>query len=168
MSVIIRPAEPRDAQSVDRLLHYIAALHHGGRPDLFRPAASKYTPEQFAAILADEKTPVFVAECGGIVAGYIFCMLKERRGHPVLNDIRTLYIDDLCVDERFRAQGIGRALMERAESAAREFDCDNIELNVWEFNESAREFYEELGYTAQRREMELKLKVKKENNNADT
>ena len=72
----IRPAEPRDLEAVNTLLGQVLAVHHAGRPDLFRPVGTKYTDEELLSIFADPRTPVFVYEKEGTVLGYAFCILQ--------------------------------------------------------------------------------------------
>ena len=57
----------------------------------------------------------------------------------------TLYIDDICVDETARGQGVGRALYDHILDYAREKGCYNVTLNVWNCNPGAMAFYEKLG-----------------------
>ena len=146
---------------VTRLLTELLDLHRSGRPDLFAESSvskGKYTPEEYAELLCDPNAVIFIAEDGGEAAGYLICKTVTKRDSPILKDIRTLYLDDLCVDPSHRKRGLGRALMTAAEEYARAAGFHNITLNVWEFNESARSFYESLGYGVQRREMEKVLK----------
>ena len=91
------------------------------------------------------------------VHGYAFCKVKCFET-SVVQPYKSLYIDDICVDENSRGMHIGTILFDAVKDLAKELDCDNIELNVWEFNESAMRFYEKMGMTTQRRFMELKLK----------
>ena len=74
-----------------------------------------------------------------------------------MTDVKTLYIDDLCVDENERGGGIGRALYEHVIAFAKEAGCYNVTLNVWAFNENAMRFYERLGLTPQSIHMETIL-----------
>lgn len=97
---MIRRAVDADIPALDRLLFQVHQVHHEARPDLFKAGAKKYTDAQLKAILADDKTPVFVAERGGAVVGYAFCIHKQFVNDNNMTDIKTLYIDDLCVDER--------------------------------------------------------------------
>ena len=80
---MIRRAVDADIPALDRLLFQVHQVHHEARPDLFKAGAKKYTDAQLKAILADDKTPVFVAERGGAVVGYAFCIhaqvLRENR-----------------------------------------------------------------------------------------
>ena len=103
---MIRRAVDADIPALDRLLFQVHQVHHEARPDLFKAGAKKYTDAQLKAILADDKTPVFVAERGGVVVGYAFCIHKQFVNDNNMTDIRTLYIDDLCVDERARGRHI--------------------------------------------------------------
>ena len=84
-------------------------------------------------------------------------MLKEVRDNQLLADCKTLYVDDLCVDEKSRGNGVGRALMDHVVGYAKRLQCHNVTLNVWSFNEKAMRFYQSFGMQEQRRTMELML-----------
>lgn len=156
--IIIRPAVKSDAEDVLGLLADILELHRKHRPDLFRDGSSgKYDAESFSALLKDPVSDVFVADEYGRAIGYIIFRIESGGWNPVLRDIKTLYIDDLCVSEAHRGKGIGSALMKTAEDWARTSGCHSVTLNVWEFNDSARGLYSRLGYSTQRREMEKLL-----------
>lgn len=149
----VRPAEPRDAERIRQLLEQICLLHVEGRPDLFRPSG-KYTVDDIIKMIDDPGRPILVADVGADVAGYVFCQLNRRK-NPVMWERLTLYVDDLCVDQKYRRCGIGRALFQGAQRLARECGAYNIELNVWAFNESAIAFYRSLGMKPSRMIMEL-------------
>ena len=158
MDITIRKAEASDCAELLRLLKCIAGLHHAGRSDLFRPASSKYNEAELLDILRNEKKPIFVAaEDAHHVCGYVFCIIKEFVGDPMLQDRRILYIDDLCVDEACRGQGLGKALMDTVRNYAVQIGVESLELNVWNFNKSAAAFYEHLGFTVQKSILELPL-----------
>ena len=153
----IRNARPNDIPALSALLRQVEEVHHAGRPDLFRGGGVKYTPEQLADILKDDNRPVFVAETEEGVKGYAFCLFKQRLNDTCVTDIKTLYIDDICVDEDCRGQGIGRALYEYVVSFARKSGCYNITLNVWCLNTGAMQFYEKCGLVPQKIGMEFVL-----------
>ncbi len=151
----IRRAEPRDLLELNRLLRQVLDVHNQGRPDLFKSGAKKYTDEELLNILADELTPVFVAtDASDTVLGYAFCVFIQHKEHNILTDVKTLYIDDLCVDEAFRGMGVGKALYAHVLAFARETDCYNVTLNVWACNTGALRFYEKLGLLPQKIGME--------------
>lgn len=154
----VRNAEERDIPSVLRLLEQVNMVHHNGRPDLFKGPATKYTAGELREIFRNPETPVFVrTDDADAVQGYMICMLKQAVGDNILTDIKTLYIDDLCVDEALRGTGVGQALYEHAVAFARESGCYNVTLNVWALNPSALRFYERRGMTPQKIGMEYIL-----------
>ena len=140
-----------------RLLYQVGDVHHQIRPDLFRSGAIKYTETDLEALLAEESSPVFVAEEGGSVLGYCFCQLREYRGSTVLTDRKEIYIDDLCVEEACRGRGIARALYGYVTDWAKEIGCTYVTLNVWQGNENAMKFYEKMGMRPRSITMETKL-----------
>ena len=109
----IRRAQARDMEGINKLLCQVLEVHHTGRPDLFKTGAKKYTDKELLAIIADDKTPIFVGvDEKDAVLGYAFCIFKQLPNDNILTDIKTLYIDDLCVDEELRGQHIGKQLYE--------------------------------------------------------
>ena len=153
----IRRAENRDIPGMIELLTQVGDVHHRIRPDIFRSGAQKYDEKALEALLKDETRPIFVAVRGGFVAGYCFCVHKEFVNHEIFADRRELYIDDLCVDEGCRGQGIARELYEYVEIYAKEKGFDVVTLNVWCGNEDAMRFYEKAGLTPRNIMMEKKL-----------
>ena len=154
----IRRAEERDIPRLEELLLQVNLVHHKGRPDLFR-VGTKYTRNELSAILGDETRPILVAvDENDRVLGYCFGIFQEKKNDNNLTDIKTLYIDDLCVDETTRGQHVGRALYEAALALAKKEGCYNLTLNVWSCNESAMRFYEKMGLVPQKIGMEKILK----------
>lgn len=151
---MIRKAEARDLDAVNDLLGQVLRVHHEGRPDLFRPQGKKYSDEELLGIFADPLTPVFVYEENDRVAGYAFCVLQKQESLSLM-PLKTLYIDDLCVDEKARGRHVGKALFEYVREFAREQGCYNITLHVWECNPGAMFFYRSLGMQPQYTSMEM-------------
>ena len=151
---IIRRAEERDIPDVLDLLVQVNMVHHNGRPDLFKGPATKYGAEELRAIFADDGRPVFVYDEGGRVLGYAFCVFQQHVGSQLMTDVKTLYIDDLCVNETQRGKHIGTALYRHALDFARQSGCYNVTLNVWSCNPSALRFYEKCGLVPQKIGME--------------
>lgn len=155
----VRRAERKDIPGILKLLLQVDMVHHEGRPDLFKGPATKYNEQELEAIVKDDTTPVFVCvDDNGTVMGHAFCIHKQIKDDHVLTDVRTLYIDDICVDEAVRGQGVGRTLYEYVTEYARTMDFYNITLNVWSCNPGALKFYEELGLKPQKIGMEKILK----------
>lgn len=154
----IRRARECDMKDINRLLVQVNMVHHQGRPDLFRAGKKKYTDEQLRELIHDDSRPIFVAvDDQERVLGYAFCIFQQHLDDNILTDIRTMYIDDLCVDETIRGQHIGKSLYEAVLAFARESGCYNVTLNVWTLNEGAMKFYEKCGLKPQKVGMETIL-----------
>lgn len=154
----IRRAKIQDMDGINNLLRQVLELHHGGRPDIFKGGVKKYTDKELLDILNDDKRPVFVGvDDKDNVMGYAFCIVQQHINDNILTDIKTLYIDDLCVDEAFRGQHIGKQLYDYVYEFAKSNGFYNLTLNVWSCNESAIKFYEKCGLKPQKIGMETIL-----------
>lgn len=133
-------------------------IHAQGRPDIFVPNTTKYTDEELVKMISDPRTPIFVYDEDGTVLGYAFCIYKERAHSNNMTDIRTLFIDDLCVDAAARGKHVGESLYHYVKDYARANGFYHVTLNVWSFNEKAIGFYEAMGLKPMEYVMEEVLK----------
>ena len=154
---MIRRAIEKDIPKIMDLLSQVDLIHHNGRPDIFK-IGTKYTENELKEILADENRPILVStDEDDTVMGYCFGIFQQHLNDSILTDIKTLYIDDLCVDKNLRGKHIGKELYNAALELAHQNDCYNLTLNVWSCNKSALEFYESLGLVPQKIGMEIIL-----------
>lgn len=154
----VRRAEKKDTPRIQQLLWQVEQVHHRIRPGLFRDGGRKYTDAQLADILADDARPVLAAvDENDRLLGYAFCKFEEYRDDNIMQDRRTLYLDDLCVDETLRGRHIGRALFEAVRDYARAHGCRDLTLNVWTGNDAARRFYESCGFRPRKVCMDYEL-----------
>ena len=141
--MVIREATEADIPALIRLLHQVGDIHHQIRPDIFPAGTLKYNESELAELLEDR--PVFVAMEGESCLGYCFCMLPTYRASRCSVARDELYIDDLCVDESARGQGVATALYRHVCGYAQEKGCAFVTLNVWQGNDNAQRFYEKMG-----------------------
>lgn len=154
----IRRAKDTDLSGINRLLLQVLMVHHNGRPDLFRANTKKYSDEELITIIHDDSKPIFVAlDDQDEILGYAFCVFQQKLNDAILTEIKTLYIDDLCVDETMRGKHIGKQLYDYVVEYAKENQCYNVTLNVWACNENAMEFYKKCGLQPQKIGMEVIL-----------
>ena len=153
---MVRKAEKRDIDAIIKLLHQVNMVHYEKRPDLFKPYTTKYDEQELEVLLGDDSKPIFVYD-DGEVQGHAFCQISEVKNHRLLQDAKTLYIDDICVEETARGRHIGQSLYEYVRDYARSIGCYNITLNVWEGNDSALSFYRSMGMQVQKTGMETIL-----------
>ena len=153
---MIRKASNKDIQRIIELLHQVNMVHHMIRPDLFKPHTTKYNEQELEAMFNDDSKPVFVYDDGEVL-GYAFCQVTEVKDNLLLEDNKSLYIDDICVDEKARGKHVGKALYEYVRDYAQSIGCHNITLNVWEGNNPAISFYKNMGMQVQKTTMEIIL-----------
>lgn len=153
---MIRKARKGDTKRIIELLHQVNMVHHVIRPDLFKPYTTKYNEQGLEGLLNDESKPIFVYD-DGEVRGYAFCQISEVKDDQLLQDMKTLYIDDICVDENARGKHVGKALYEYVRDYARSIGCYHITLNVWDGNDAALSFYRNMGMQVQKTTMETIL-----------
>lgn len=154
----IRRAEDKDRESVLKLLSQVLEVHAEIRPDIFISGTTKYTSENLSQMFKDDEKPIFVAvNENDKVLGYAFCAFKNQPFSNNMVPFTSLYIDDFCVDAKERGKGIGTKLFEFIKQFAKENNCYEITLNVWEGNDSAKNFYNRLGMKPKETNMEYIL-----------
>ncbi len=160
----VRKAEKKDIAKILDLLVQVDMVHHLGRPDIFKGPATKYSEEELNSLLQNKSTPVFVCvDENDEPLGHAFCIHRQVTNDSVLTDIRTLYIDDICVDSSARGNHIGKTLYDYVIAYAKEQGFYNVTLNVWTCNPTALKFYEAMGFAPQKICME-KILTEQSNN----
>lgn len=158
MNYSVRRAKEKDIPFILELLVQVDMVHHNSRPDIFKGPVTKYTESELKEILNNNNTPVFVCvDNNDKPLGHAFCIKNEIKNHQLLSDIKTLYIDDICVDEKSRGNHIGKTLYDYVIDYAKENGFYNVTLNVWACNKNAVEFYKSLGMVTQKIGMEVIL-----------
>ena len=150
---MIRKANKNDIGRIIELLHQVNMVHHEIRPDLFKSYTTKYNEQELEALLDNDSNPIFVYDDGEVL-GHAFCQITDVKNHKLLQDAKTLYIDDICVDEKARGKHVGKALYEFVRDYAKSIGCYNMTLNVWEGNHPALSFYKNMGMKVQKTGME--------------
>ena len=149
----IRKAQEKDISRIIELLGQVLQIHAEIRPDIFIPDTTKYTEQELAALLKDEKKPIYVAvNEEDVCMGYAFCQMKEQPFSNNMVQFQSLFIDDLCVDRFARGQHIGESLFDYVKQEAKRMGCYEVTLNVW-----AEKFYEKMGMKTKERQLEYIL-----------
>lgn len=154
----IRPATVNDINRILDLLSQVLEIHAKLRPDLFVSGTTKYSKEDLEAVLKDTNKPIFVATIDHYVVGYAMCQIRVPTSN--MYPIKVFHLDDLCVDEKYRKQGIGKSLYQKVVETAKENNCYEVTLNVWPGNDAALKFYEKMGMKTRSVFMEHIMKSK--------
>ena len=157
MSVSVRRALYEELPRVNELREMVNRLHVEGRPDIFRPGFNEEMRDHLYVRFGAEDAEILVALTDGSVAGFVMLDWIDKPGSPYNLPRRFCHVAEIGVDANCRRRGVGRALMEGIRAACREKGFSRVELDVWAFNDSAYEFYENTGFTCFRRFMEMEV-----------
>ncbi len=126
------------ADEVEKLLPLSAqvnALHEEQHPDQYRGDASPEEVTGFFTQRLEEGAQVFVAEKpDGAVTGFLLAVPVVREASPFLHPVRHVELDQICVDETCRGQGVGKALMSAMEAWMHASDFHEWKSMVHGFN----------------------------------
>ena len=141
---MIRLAKKEDAKDILSLLEEVLLVHNKIRPDLYKEAGSKYDEEELNKIIADERYLIYVCEKDEKVVGHCIVIKEEKKETNSTLPYKSLYIDDLCVKEKYRNKGIATSLYNKVKEYAVNNGYYNLTLHAYNGNEAV-EFYKKLG-----------------------
>ncbi len=128
----IRKATSKDVPSIMQLVRELAEFEKA--PEEVLNSESQMLAEGFGenpafeALVAETEKSI----CGMSLYYYSYSTWKGR----------SMYIDDIIVNENCRNQGIGRALMEATIQVAKEKNVGKLHWQVLDWNEPAIKFYQ--------------------------
>ena len=129
-------------------------MHVDWRPDIYAPADELWPQERFDAAVAERQ--LFVAKVEEKVLGYV---LVKVRNYDMVGHTRrkVLLLDEICVDETLRNQGIGTEMMIEVRAIANAFGCTDLQLGVYPQNNEALAFYQKCGFRIRSIDMQMKI-----------
>ena len=142
---------------VNELRRQVNELHVEGKPDVFKPGFPTELQEHIHTIWNDPKQRIVICERDGAICGFAVLNHIKRPETPFMYERDYLDIDEFCVDADCRRQGVGTELMAFIRVYAKAQGFSKVELNMWEFNTDALQFYEANGFQTYRRYMEWKI-----------
>jgi len=151
----IRTANLTDIEKILFLENQVFELHSKARPDWI--GKNPLTYDSIKNTIESNNGKIFIAEDNNEIIGHCIINIREIKNHHMFNDMKNIEIDDLCVDEKYRKKGIGKKLFEEVKTYSKQNGINFIELMVWEFNENARKFYENMGMKVRITRMEYKI-----------
>ncbi len=152
---MLQLAQKADLEAVRRLKKQVHAMHVAIRPDIYRMEEELISEESFLSDIQNRQ--LYVAKLGGMVAGYVRILLRERNWVGV-TPCKILSVEEICVDEPFREQGIGREMITDIRALAKAFGCKQILIGgVYPENDGAIAFYQKCGFQIRNISMDMKL-----------
>jgi GNAT superfamily N-acetyltransferase len=153
----IRPAVRADYPALVPIAQEILDLHAAALPEVFRASGDPLHEMYFRDLIASGSGAIFVAEVAGQIVGFAALAVRDTPAYGMLVRRKAATLENLVVTAARRSTGVGHALFQACVAWAERQGADSLELIVWEFNESARLFYERHGMTTLNRTMTLPL-----------
>lgn len=147
-------ARPDDRLAVNELASQVHAMHVGWRPDIYEMVGEMYPPERFEE--AVKARQLYAAKVDGAVVGYALLKIRDYNWPGVVRR-KVMLVDEFCVHEAVRGQGIGTAMMEDIRALAKAFRCTDLQLGVYPQNDDAVGFYQKCGFTIRSIDMQRKV-----------
>jgi ribosomal protein S18 acetylase RimI-like enzyme len=148
-----RPAVLDDREKLEEIFLEELRFHKDLLPDIFEIPKEIITADWLKNIIDDESWAFLVFELDDILAGAVIYKIIESPEDVILRKRRFGYIEEMIVKEEFRGRGIGKRMLEVVSEDLRSKGVTELELDVWEKNENAREFYLKNGFHDVRRKM---------------
>lgn len=147
-------ARPEDREAVNSLALQVHSMHVAWRPDIYEMVEEVYPEARFMDAIKDRS--LYVARVCGAIAGYVAVKIRNFDWSGVARR-KVMLIDEICVDELCRGQGIGTEMMDEVRILARAFGCTDLQLNVNAHNDEAVGFYQKCGFMIQNISMQRKV-----------
>ncbi len=147
-------ATSADREAVNALAREVHAMHVSWRPDIYEMAEELFPKERFDASVKERQ--LYVAKLNGVTVGYVLLKLRDY-DFPGHVRRKVMLVDELCVEESCRSQGIGKQMMTDVHALARAFRCTDLQLGVYPQNDAAVSFYQKCGFQIRSIDMQKKV-----------
>lgn len=132
MNYTIRRAEEKDFEAVLDLIKELAAFENAAEKVLNTVEQMKAEQDLFQCWVAETSDKEIV---GMALFYWVYYTWVGK----------SLYLDDLCVKQQCRGQGIGSTLLKKIFEVARENNCKRVRWQVLNWNDPAIELYTKCG-----------------------
>lgn len=157
MDINVRFVKRDELEKVNIIRKQVNELHVSGRPDIFRPGFCQEIQEHIYEQFDSENSDVIVAVCGDEICGFATVQYIKKPLSPYSLERKIYQVEEFGVDIKHHRQGIATAIVSFIRNDALSKGYDKVELDMWEFNETAFEFYNAMGFKTYRRYMELDI-----------
>ncbi|WP_158587124.1 GNAT family N-acetyltransferase [Motilimonas pumila] len=144
MPFSIRTVTPEDLPYLTAALDRLNDLHHQAVPEYFKPAAEIRQQKDISLYGKKDMCFGFVAQLNERPIGMLLCHIRDLIS-PISAQRKIGSIDELYVEPKHQSKGIGKALVAEFEQLCRQHQATDIFVEVWEFNQAARHFYQSVG-----------------------
>jgi len=154
---MIREAKKTDLNDISKILKEVHNLHKNNRPEIFKELKEPINMDYYGGLLKSDNCKIFINIDNDTINGYMTLIIQDINNHPVYHDKKILKMEDLAVLTEYKNKGIGSKLFNYAMNYAKEIEADKMELQVWNFNDNAKEFYTKQSMKVRSLNLELNI-----------
>ncbi len=143
---MVQVLKTEDAHLLAILNHDVQELHHHIEPLIFKPHSIEAMEQLFIGMLENESMSAYVVYVDSEPAGYVILNIRKYPETPFRYAYTAIEIDQICVDSKFKGQGLGKCLVDFAKTFANEKGIHRIEMNFWMQNENSGQFFTSQGF----------------------
>jgi ribosomal protein S18 acetylase RimI-like enzyme len=144
MKFLIRKATNNDIVALREL--YMVLEEDGVRYQPEHFVVGERTEEFFKTVFGSDNQDILVADIDGKIVGFAHVIILQQKKVSCLKPQSVVYLQDLCVREDLRNNGIGAALIRAAKDYGKEHNVDFIRTQVFPGNVDGMRFYERNGF----------------------
>ncbi len=157
MAITILVATEENFRAVNDIVNEGHEEHVEAQPTIFKSVEAVMPISYYKELIESDTSEILIAQEDDMLVGFAVISIEAAPPFHSLVQRKFAYIHDFGVKNAHQRKGIGKLLFEACVAWAKERDALSIELNVWEFNEKAIDFYEQLDMTTASRKMVLQI-----------
>lgn len=142
----IKIVRNEDPKLIAMLNHDVQKIHNEIEPEIFKPFCLERMTNLFSQLLVEPSISAYVAYADETPAGYILLCQKKVDENDLMYGYSALHIEQICVDNSFRMQGIGKLLVDFAKQFAKDSQIKHLEMNYFTKNQNSGEFFRHQGF----------------------
>lgn len=154
---MVRVAKKDDLPQINSIRRQVHLLHSQSRPDVFKAQFGKDLEDILSEKFENNPSSVIVFEDSGKIKGFALTEAVIKEESPYNCERSFFRVVEFGVDKNCRRQGIGTEIFDFIKDLAKQKHYSKIELDMWEFNENALQFYQAQGFKTYRRYLDFDL-----------
>ena len=145
---MIRDAIESDLQVLANAMVRLQKLHVDAFPNVYKPFTAVAAVSHLTDLMSLPDFNVRVLIHSNQIVGHAILAVETTSASMFKHAQRYGHLTQIEVAPAYRRLGFGRLLLLDAEDIARQLGLDRIVLDVWAFNDTARDFFGKGGYNA--------------------
>ncbi|MFE3574353.1 GNAT family N-acetyltransferase [Lysinibacillus sp. NPDC059133] len=141
MTIEVFIATEEDYFTVNEIVKEGHEEHVMEEPTIFKSVESVMPECYYKELIANEESDVLIAKEDEVVVGFAVISVETSPPFESLVQRKYAYIHDFGIKANLQRKGIGKMLFNACITWAEKREVDSVELNVWEFNTKAIDFY---------------------------